>query len=331
MSDDPDDRDLLAGSYALGVLDRTEAAEVEAAMATDPALRAAVAAWDARLAPLAGVVSPVLPPPELWSRIVASAGLGVVVPPRETLLRRTWRSTPFWRTTTVAAMAIAAAFAAIAFLHEQSPAERLVAALAPPGAPAAVFMAEVQPDGRVLIRPLGPVSVQAGKDLELWALPAGATRPCRWGVAADRAQSARTRVAGGTHAVDDQLGAAGRVADRVTDRPGAVGRPAGAGAVGRGRAKSEAPSAACLLCATSEVERPARAAEGASLFRPTFMLRYAWPAASDSCSGSTFSLAKARRHFVSWPESNTSVSSAGTDSQAFCWISLSSWPGPQPA
>jgi anti-sigma-K factor RskA len=182
MSDDPDDRDLLAGSHALGVLDRTEAAEVEAAMATDPALRAAVAAWDARLAPLAGVVSPVLPPPELWSRIVASAGLGVVVPPRETLLRRTWRSTPFWRTTTVAAMAVAAAFAAVAFLHEPAPAERLVAALAPPGAPAAVFMAEVQPDGRVLIHPLGPVSVQAGKDLELWALPAGATRPVSLGV-----------------------------------------------------------------------------------------------------------------------------------------------------
>jgi len=63
--------------------------------------------------------------------------------------------------------------------------------------------------------------------------------------------------------------------------------------------------------------------------RPT--LGYAWPATPDSCSGSTFSLAKARRHFVSCPDPNISVSSAGTDSQAFCWISLSSWPGPQPA
>jgi anti-sigma-K factor RskA len=182
MSDTPDDHDLLAASYALAVLDRAEAAEVEAAMATDPALRLAIAAWDDRLAPLAEIVPPVPPPLELWSRIVASAGLGVVVPPRGTLLQRAWHSTPFWRVTTAGALAIAAAVAAVAFLRAPSPAERLVAALAPPGAPAAMFMAEVQPDGRVLIRALGPVSVQAGKDLELWALPAGATRPVSLGV-----------------------------------------------------------------------------------------------------------------------------------------------------
>jgi anti-sigma-K factor RskA len=186
MSDHPDhhhaDLDLLAGTYALGVLDRAEAAEVEAAMTHDPVLRAAVAAWEARLAPLAGVVPRVAPPPELWSRIVASAGLGAMAP-RGSLLRRTWHSAPFWRAATAAAVAIAAVFAGVAFLHGPSPAERLVAALGPPGAPAAVFMAEVQPDGRVLIRPLGPVSpVQSGKDLELWALPAGAEHPVSLGV-----------------------------------------------------------------------------------------------------------------------------------------------------
>jgi anti-sigma-K factor RskA len=182
MSDHPDDRDLLAGTYALGVLDRAESAEVEAAMATDPTLRAAVADWEARLAPLASVVPPVAPPPDLWVRIVASAGLGAMAS-RDPLLRRTWRSTPFWRATTAAALAMAAAFAAVAFLHGPTPAERLVAALGPPGAPAAVFMAEVQPDGHVLIRPLGPVNaVASDKDLELWALPAGATRPVSLGV-----------------------------------------------------------------------------------------------------------------------------------------------------
>ena len=182
MSDHTDDPDLLAGAYALGVLERPEAAAFEAAMAADPRLQASLADWDDRLAPLAAIVPPVAPPPELWSRIVARAGLGVMARPRTSLARRTWRSTPFWRGTTVAALAIAAAFAALAFLREPSPAERLVAALAPPGAPAAVFMAEVQQDGRVLIRPLGPVAVQSGKDLELWALPAGATRPVSLGV-----------------------------------------------------------------------------------------------------------------------------------------------------
>lgn len=176
------DRDLLAGEYALGVLNRAEAAEVEAVATRDPALRAAIDAWDNRLAPLAAIVGPETPPPELWSRIVASAGLGAMAPPRPSMLRRTWHSAPFWRATTAAALALAAAFAGVTFLRAPTPPERLAAALAPPGVPAAVFLAEVQPDGRVLIRPLGPVTVQSGKDLELWALPAGATRPVSLGV-----------------------------------------------------------------------------------------------------------------------------------------------------
>ena len=49
---DPAERDALAGEYVLGTLDARAAAAVERAMATDPALRAAVAAWEARLAPL---------------------------------------------------------------------------------------------------------------------------------------------------------------------------------------------------------------------------------------------------------------------------------------
>jgi len=43
----------------------------------------------------------------------------------------------------------------------------------------------------------------------------------------------------------------------------------------------------------------------------------ACPAASESRIGSTFSLAKARRHLVSCSESNSKGSSAGPDSQAF--------------
>jgi anti-sigma-K factor RskA len=45
-----------------------------------------------------------------------------------------------------------------------------------------VFLAETQPDGSILVRPLSHVAVESGKDLELWALPAGATRPVSLGV-----------------------------------------------------------------------------------------------------------------------------------------------------
>ena len=57
----------------------------------------------------------------------------------------------------------------------------------------------------------------------------------------------------------------------------------------------------------------------------------ALPAAPESRSGSTFSEASAPRHIAPRSSANTKSSSAGTESQAFCRISASSWPGPQPA
>ena len=54
----------------------------------------------------------------------------------------------------------------------------------------------------------------------------------------------------------------------------------------------------------------------------------AWP---DRSAGSTPTLATARRHLPSWSRPNTSSASASTLSQPLFWISLSSWPGAQPA
>jgi anti-sigma-K factor RskA len=38
------------------------------------------------------------------------------------------------------------------------------------------------PDGSIVVKPMGSVTVAAGKDLELWALPPGAARPMPLGV-----------------------------------------------------------------------------------------------------------------------------------------------------
>lgn len=64
-----DERDLLAGEYVLGTLQGDVRAAVRRAMAIDPALKAAVAAWEARLAPLADLVPPVAPSPAVWTGI----------------------------------------------------------------------------------------------------------------------------------------------------------------------------------------------------------------------------------------------------------------------
>ncbi|MBH0239408.1 anti-sigma factor [Methylobrevis albus] len=64
-----DERDLLAGEYVLGTLQGDVRAAVRRAMSIDPALKAAVAAWEARLAPLADLVPPVAPSPAVWAGI----------------------------------------------------------------------------------------------------------------------------------------------------------------------------------------------------------------------------------------------------------------------
>ncbi len=180
-----EDQDLLAAEYVLGTLDADEARRAEDLMQQDAAFRTAVEAWERRLAPLATLVPPSAPPPELWSRIEASTRPAAAREPLQPRSSRPEARHPqssgkvaFWRATTAGSLALAAAVAAFAFLHE--PANQAVAVLAPPsGGP--VFVAEAA-EGGLRLRPAGTVQVATGKDLELWALRAGATRPESLGV-----------------------------------------------------------------------------------------------------------------------------------------------------
>ncbi len=173
-----DDGPLLAAEYALGSLDLAEMREVEARAARDPAFAAEIAWWDDRLAGLAAGVAPVEPPPALWSRLALATGIGTQPRPSA------WSSPGLWRGTTAAALALAAAFAAVALLPRlRPPPPQSVAALAPLNAPA-TFVAQTQPDGRITLTPVGPTQAAAGRDFELWALPQGATRPIPLGAIA---------------------------------------------------------------------------------------------------------------------------------------------------
>lgn len=171
-----EDRGLLAGEYVLGCLDAAEMRRVEAMARTDPALRAAIAEWTERLAPLGALAKPVAPPPALWQRLEATINGGNVVPLRASA----WRSTRFWRTTTAAALAAAAVFAGIAFFSPPTPV--YVAALAPLAGPAPAFLVRTEADGSLLITAVSPGPVAADRALELWALPAGAQRPVSLGL-----------------------------------------------------------------------------------------------------------------------------------------------------
>ena len=62
--------DGLAAEYVLGSLDAAERAQVEAHRALEGSLKAAIAAWERRLAPLLEAAPEVAPPPDLFDRIL---------------------------------------------------------------------------------------------------------------------------------------------------------------------------------------------------------------------------------------------------------------------
>jgi len=170
------DRDLLAAEYVLGSLDGEDAREAAHLLETDPAFAASVRRWETRLAPLAARAPPVAPPADLWDRIAASTGAttGEVIP---LSFRRRLR---VWQGGTAMALAVAASLAAFIVVRPAPPLR--VAVLAPIAGGTPVLLATEQGGGVLVIQPSGAISVPGDRDLELWALAKGETRPRSLGV-----------------------------------------------------------------------------------------------------------------------------------------------------
>jgi anti-sigma-K factor RskA len=190
---------VFAGEVVLGTSNRTERSIVEERLSGDPVYQAEVKAWERRLAPLGAVVAPARPSADLWSRIVAdtlalapdpaeaqpseSAAAPVIQIDSETaqaarnriLERRIAR----WRLATLGALAIAASVVGVAIIRPG-----LIPTIAPPGdryigvvnaageMPPLIVSVDVA-RGELSVRPLA-LPREAGKDLELWAIPDGA-------------------------------------------------------------------------------------------------------------------------------------------------------------
>jgi anti-sigma-K factor RskA len=170
------DRDLLAAEYVLGSLEGEEAREAARLLETDAAFAASVRRWKERLAPLAAYAPPVAPPADLWARIAASTGAtaGEVIP---LAFRRRLR---VLQAGAAVALAVAASLAAFIVLRPVPPPR--VAVLAPISGGTPVLLATEQAGGVLVIQPSGTITVPSGRDLELWALAKGETRPRSLGV-----------------------------------------------------------------------------------------------------------------------------------------------------
>lgn len=197
MSDTPD-RDLLAAEYVLGTLEAQDAEQAAHLLVTDAAFAAAVRDWEGRLAPLAACAPEVTPSPQLWDRIETSmaAAATPAVPPGEVVSLALRRRLRVWQASTGAALAIAASLAAFVVLREAPPLR--VAVLSPTAGAVPVLVATVERDGMLNVRPDGLISVPDDRDLELWALAEGETRPRSLGVLPPAGRQLAARLAPGT-------------------------------------------------------------------------------------------------------------------------------------
>ena len=166
MSED----ELLAAEYALGVLTGVERAAAERRIAGDRAFATMVADWEQRLAPWAGEIDEVSPPPQVWNAIAAA--LPTPAPQRAGL----WQSVVFWRGFALASALAAACLAVVIYLGAVGGSQPLVAAIE--GGGKRTFVATVDTKrGTIAVLP-ATFTADATRVPELWLIPAdGKPRP----------------------------------------------------------------------------------------------------------------------------------------------------------
>ena len=164
--------DALAAQYVAGTLRGAARRRFETLLPGHPALRAAVADWQARLLPLTAVVDDVQPPAHVWAGIAqrlwpepAAATAHAAAP------AVWWRGLAFWRGlsafATVAALGLAVLLARPDAAHPP-----VLVLLQPTGKDPAVagsVVASFSADGRAAVaRPVLPVAVKTDRSLQLW-------------------------------------------------------------------------------------------------------------------------------------------------------------------
>lgn len=166
---DDDDLDLLAGEYALGVLDLAERRDIETRRRSEPALEAAILRWEARLAPLIETFPAVEPPESLWMRIESALPAPAAVSDLVAAMREHARR---WKIAAFSAGALAAGLALALGLSES---QRLAApqnfvAVLQQDASSPAFVVSVDLTNRELtVRAIDAVA-PAGKSYELWLI-----------------------------------------------------------------------------------------------------------------------------------------------------------------
>jgi anti-sigma-K factor RskA len=177
------DNKALAGEYVLGLLDGEAKMTVERRIASDAEFAREVEAWRSRLTAFDDTVEPRAASDTLWSRIEASlAASAAQAPETQPLWSRFWNNLPALRAatlgTTFAALLLAVGLGFAIRAANQQPV--MVAVLVDGNRTGAVVHAFA--DGRVVLLPLMPIDVPAGRAIEVWTLPSRERGPVSIGL-----------------------------------------------------------------------------------------------------------------------------------------------------
>lgn len=185
--DEPQNPDLLAGEYVLGVLDAPARRRVQAMIETDPAFARLVSDWEQRFASWLAEIEAVPAPGHVWPRLRTKLGWSPIIGARRDL----WQDVNVWRGATLAALAAAAALAVVFIVSPLTPPapaptpEPVVTVPEPVSDPApvttlaaddgsAAYLATVDVQrGRVTVMPVPAAPDAEGRVPELWLIPPG--------------------------------------------------------------------------------------------------------------------------------------------------------------
>lgn len=193
MTYDRKDIPAIADEYVLGLIEATDAAELEVVMESDAELRAAIAASRERFLPLDMSVAPATVTEQLWQRIEAAlplqdhTGVMPLISNANDNRRNGWRM--------AAISAVAAAFLlAIGLAYSLTrTVEPLVVAVLINDAGEVQAVVEDFGNAQATIRILADFSIPGDKTIQVWTLPSKDTGPVSLGLI-DGARSAHLAV-----------------------------------------------------------------------------------------------------------------------------------------
>lgn len=217
----PEDRAILAGELALGLLEGEQLEGAIELARTDPEFSSELASWAGRFSSLLDELGPVAPPDSLWQSIELLTQPKVGQPDNVVTLRR---RVGFWQVCTGVTTALAASLALVLAIQpgtfSQTPVEQTqqeqsskpMVAMLTTGREHPALMASWEPGSRhLLVEASAPMPAAKGRDHQLWVIPADG-KPRSVGVmpaegpmeATIDAGLARTFANGATLAVSDE-------------------------------------------------------------------------------------------------------------------------------